>query len=316
MTTEFFGSTTIEDDIYRHMIRNPGDWSVEELFDRIGALKCSRFKFFAILEAALHPLARRGAGIQTIVAEINSFLRRDGYELREEGEQSGHPLYKAVERRRGVVGTAKNLIFASIGPKPELGFADAINNDIVISSNADSCLVYERPIRRDGLLWAELVAWWTAAHPSSEDPAKELGLRLRESLSSDAEHTVFDTYFRKFRTTMGDNLPALVPQVYLHYDPAIVKRLDRRVGLPRQRMDFLLLLAGNQRIVIEVDGIHHFSKEDKPSLGAYAAMVAADRELRLSGYEIYRFGANELVGDRGAAKAEDFFSRLLALHKA
>jgi very-short-patch-repair endonuclease len=80
-------------------------------------------------------------------------------------------------------------------------------------------------------------------------------------------------------------------------------------------MDFLMLLPQHQRIVIEVDGTHHFSREGKPSLQAYAEMVSADRDLRLSGYEIYRFGANELVGDGAHDIIAGFFERLLTLHK-
>jgi very-short-patch-repair endonuclease len=79
-------------------------------------------------------------------------------------------------------------------------------------------------------------------------------------------------------------------------------------------MDFLLLLPGRQRIVIEVDGKHHFSEGDRPSLKAYADMVSADRDLRLAGYEVYRFGANELVGAGAEAKIRDFFDRLFTLH--
>lgn len=58
--------------------------------------------------------------------------------------------------------------------------------------------------------------------------------------------------------------PALLPQVYLHYAPPIVKTLCHRLPLPRQRMDFLLLLPGRQRIVLEVDGKHHFSEKGPP----------------------------------------------------
>lgn len=75
------------------------------------------------------------------------------------------------------------------------------------------------------------------------------------------------------------------------------------------------MLPGNQRIVIEVDGSQHFSANGKPSLRNYAEMVSADRDLRLAGYEIYRFGSNELVGACAPAVIEGFFDRLWALHK-
>ena len=42
----------------------------------------------------------------------------------------------------------------------------------------------------------------------------------------------------------------------------------------------------------------------------YAAMVRADRELRLVGYEVYRFGAVELEPKCGPALVGEFFDRL------
>jgi hypothetical protein len=50
-------------------------------------------------------------------------------------------------------------------------------------------------------------------------------------------------------------------------------------------------------------------------LKVYAEMVSADRELRLAGYEVYRFGANELVGDGAEARITDFFDKLFRLHR-
>lgn len=134
-------------------------------------------------------------------------------------------------------------------------------------------------------------------------------------MSSDGENNVFATYFKKYRPSLGDHLSALLLQVYLHYDPAIVKLLRHRLPLPRQRMDFLLLLPDRQRIVIEVDSKHHFSEDGKPSLKVYADMVSADRELRLAGYEVYRLGANEVVGDGSEARIADFFDKLFRLHR-
>ncbi|WFU18550.1 hypothetical protein [Bradyrhizobium sp. CB3481] len=48
---------------------------------------------------------------------------------------------------------------------------------------------------------------------------------------------------------------------------------------------------------------------------SYSEMVSADRDRRLAGYEIYRFGANEPVGPGAAALIEHFFDRLWTLHK-
>lgn len=318
---DFFGSMarskgarqSLRDKITRHMDDNPGDWSVEHLFGEIGAFDCSKARFGAFLEEAVHPLARSGEEQLKTVAALNKILARDGYELVQESELSGHPIFVFRPLVRGVGGRPKNLIFASQGPKPEIGFADAINNDIVILSGEESCLVYDRPISSNGLLWSELVAWWSDIMPGAN--AAKLGARLQKSLSSDAEHKLFATYFKVFHPAFGETLPALLPQVYLHYDPAIVKTLRHRLPLRRQRMDFLLLLPGRQRIILEKDGKHHFSEKDRPSLKVYADMVSADRELRLAGYEIYRFGANELVGGDAESRITDFFKKLFRLHR-
>ena len=110
------------------------------------------------------------------------------------------------------------------------------------------------------------------------------------SLASDGERNVFSVYYRAFKD-LSDKLPALIPQVYLHYDPYTLAQLGGVGRLSRQRMDFLLLFSDAGRVVVEVDGSQHFAEDGKPSLARYADMVAADRDLRLAGYEVYRFAA-------------------------
>ncbi|WP_426240029.1 hypothetical protein [Pararhizobium sp. DWP1-1-3] len=131
---DFLGSSgrSLRDQITRHMDQYPGDWSVEYLFGEIGAFDCSRARFGALLEEAVHPLSRSGEEQLRTVAALNKILARDGYELAHESELSGHPIFSFRPLVRGVGGRPKNLIFASRGRKPEIGFADAINNDIVI----------------------------------------------------------------------------------------------------------------------------------------------------------------------------------------
>src|SRR5690625_692534 len=126
-----------------------------------------------------------------------------------------------------------------------------------------------------------------------------------------AERLLFSVYARLY-ASHGFDVPALVPQVYLHYDP-----YTRRAGgtLHRQRMDFLLLLPGRRRVVLEIDGRQHYANDDGSAApDRYAKMVAEDRRLRLAGYEVYRFGGKELV-DRPAAKGmlRTFFLDLLEL---
>ena len=92
--------------------------------------------------------------------------------------------------------------------------------------HANSCLVYERPIG-NGLAWLDLVRWWKE-HEGIADLAEartSLGRRLLASLGEGPEQEFFKAYFRNFAERLGDSLPALIPQVYLHYDPEIASRL-------------------------------------------------------------------------------------------
>jgi very-short-patch-repair endonuclease len=134
---------------------------------------------------------------------------------------------------------------------------------------------------------------------------------------------MFNAYFRVFLPRFVEVLPALVPQVYLHYDPLTLRQLRARGDERRfdvQRMDFLLLLPHGVRIVIEIDGQHHYSTDSgplaKPSAEEYARTVRGDRRLRLSGYEVYRFGGHELTNDKACVSVVDeFFTRLFQRHK-
>jgi very-short-patch-repair endonuclease len=219
----------------------------------------------------------------------------------------------------GVAGDFKNLIFAADGPKPKIIFRDAINNIIEVVENAKHCLIYDRPLESHGLSWNELVDWWMAINGRLGDPApagRTLYMRLCSSLASPPERLLFKTYCALYGSR-GFDIPALIPQVYLHYDPYVRRDFFIQDGqLRRQRMDFLLLLPGRQRVVIEVDGAQHYSDEGRPSPRKYSEMVAEDRALRLAGYEIYRFGGYELTPERGGeAVLTEFFDRFLERHQ-
>ena len=124
----------------------------------------------------------------------------------------------------GVRGSTKNLIFAANGPKPEIVLRDAMNNDIEIVKNAQFCLVYDQPVPAEGLRFSRLMTWWRereniAASVSDRDVGLMLHDRLNKSVESEAERVVFEAYARRYRDSF--DIPALIPQVYLHYDPMI-----------------------------------------------------------------------------------------------
>ena len=190
----------------------------------------------------------------------------------------------------------KNLIFAST-KKPDLRLGNALDNDIQVMSDPTDVLIYDRLIGSSGLLWRELQAWYAQTHHIKENQAKKsLYRRLEECLpkSSPPQALAFSSFFKAFSTAIPD-LPVLLPEVWFHWDPQTVSRRGKD-ALLRSRMDFLLLLPGGVRVVIEIDGKQHYSDHNgRSSPRLYAQMMAADRALRLVGYEVYRFGASELL---------------------
>ena len=224
-------------------------------------------------------------------------------------------LQQLVDRMgaTGVAGELKNLIFASTGPKPEIVLRDALNNTIEITKGGSTCLIYDRPLPAEGLTWSALVDWWASQviqETNTHAAGQHLYRRLAQSVGSPPESLLLRTYASRYTDPA---FPALLPQVYLHYDPYLRPDPRRRPNaVIRQRMDFLLLLPGRRRVVLEVDGQHHYASDDgRPSPTRYATMAAEDRRLRLAGYEVYRFGAAELTPERGTAVIEDFLGKLL-----
>lgn len=241
---------------------------------------------------------------------------------RVEDEYGGDELRRYLDNAgvTGVDGDLKNLIFAADGPKPRIVLRDAVNNVVDIVENAQYCLVYDRPLGSDGLTWQTLVDWWREREGITDQrqAARNLYERLLRSLGdNNPERLVLRTYAERYRPEGGFDLPALVPQVYLHYDPYTKTEL-RPEGqvLSRQRMDFLLLFPDRSRVVIEIDGRQHYAAGEKADPGRYAEMVREDRALRLRGYEVYRFGGAEFSGARGAHTVGEFFDALLARHSS
>jgi hypothetical protein len=294
-----------------------GNFDIQTVVARIDLLNISGRRFRMFLERLVEPRVREEAGQKSYVAALNPHLRRCGWELRVTGEEAGYPVYKTVLVSRGVEGQPKNIIFASC-EKPDLRFADALNNDIEIMSDPNKVLIYDRPIPSSGLRWRELQLWWASREgvdPEARTTKESLYRRLYSSLpkSSPPQQLLFRTFYGNYKDTF-DNLPCLLPEVWLHYDPKTIAQRGRD-ALLRQRMDFLMLFSHEVRVVIEVDGAQHYC--DESGRGApekYAMMVAADRDLKLSGYDIFRFGGSELLGSGAEGRVADFFDDLFCRH--
>jgi hypothetical protein len=155
-----------------------------------GVLEWPDKRFHLFIETLVRPEVRQGEEQAEWVAMLNARLRNDGFTLVQTSVVSMHPLFKLQPITAGVAGVPKNIIFASNGPKPNIGFKDAINNEIVILKHEASCLVFDEAVPPDGLLWENLVHWWARKHglnPTEDATRRHLGQRLMVSLCSEPE---------------------------------------------------------------------------------------------------------------------------------
>ncbi|MFJ3249141.1 hypothetical protein [Streptomyces sp. NPDC086782] len=289
---------TLKDRIKRHVFRNPEDWSLEVLFENLGAFEAGNARFARFLEGLVSADVLLDEHLQeTTVSTINGHLRAHGIELRRTGTDGGYPLFAVVSTRLHGNQRPKNIIFASFS-KPDIRFRSSVDNDIeIVGGHPDSTLVYDREISNAGLRWRDLHAWWqdTRKISSDTDVRGDLYQRLFKSLprNSEGQKNLFIAYHQILGPSPED--PALLPEVWLHWDHMTVQERGPE-ALLRSRMDFLLLLPHGQRVVLEVDGSQHFTRDRgrTPDTAKYAEMVAADRDLKLRGYEVFRFGHDEL----------------------
>jgi hypothetical protein len=313
-------------DIFQHRVNNPTDWDDDWVFSdpRFG-LADSDDALVQFLAEMLHPAVRTDTTeAERVRSFLNSVLVHDGYEMVQVGDISGAPVFSGRRIGSGVRGSMKNLIFAAVGPKPEIVLDDAVNNDLRVVRNEENCLVYDRPLSGHGLLWSELAAWWAEREQLTGQSERVISSSLYQRLlasidGNGAERRVFTAYGRRY-ARHGEDIPALLPQVYLHYAPYTNARYQPGAPGPlqRQRMDFLLLLPHHARVVIECDGQQHYADgTGRASPRKYAVMMAEDRELRLKGYEVYRFGGAELTDTPAAQQHLDaFFDRLAERYAA
>jgi hypothetical protein len=299
--------------IDQHVFRNQ-DWSTEDLFEALGAFDAGNARFGRFLEGLASPAAVPDVEAQRrIVAAVNPALSELGARLVESDPVDGYPSFQLQGPGHRPGRRPKNLIFAS-ARKPDIRFLSTIDNDIEVLGTTHERLVYDRPIGPEGLRWQDLQTWWQETQGISDDVRAKSSLYARllacqPALEASPQRHLFRLYHEIYRSRVPA-LPALLPEVWLHWDPKTVRQRGPQ-ALLRHRMDFLLLLPHGRRVVLEVDGAHHHR-----TTAAYADTVRSDRELKLTGADVYRFGAGELTDPAQARPLlETFFTDLFDVHE-
>lgn len=297
-------STTSE--IARHMDRFD-DWDFNFLFDTVLELtKISDDKFIYFCEQYVHPIFRRSVydeekeewvDISHICIEaINKGLSDIGLELKAASQTAGRNIYKALPIVQGTQEPIKNIIFAA-KYKPDIVIDDALANDIRVV-NANGALIYDQGIPVEGISWDFLVEWYKLLEIDNTE--KMMAHYFYDCLDSEAERLFYKGYISYIKEN-GKHLPALIPQVYMYYDPKTKNQRDFKI-FEHQKMDFMLIIRPTQRIVIEIDGSQHYAEDEVvpgtqykhyASPQRYAEMMKAHREMSLAGYDVYRFGGRE-----------------------
>ncbi|MNM42310.1 hypothetical protein D3C81_531430 [compost metagenome] len=302
----------LREQIEQHCIRND-DWGASILFDQLGAYKSSDARFARFIEALASSVVRPDEAVQrTFMAAVDEALKPCGVHFVASFGVDAYLEGYLAYTGGGAKNAPKNLIFASTA-KPDLRLSDALENDVEVVSNPEQVLMYDRPIGPAGLRWCDLQAWFEGSQGLSQGEGKlSLYRRLLGCLpkSSPPQRLAFTSYYSAFAKDQIPDLPVLLPEVWFHWDPQTVSQRGK-AALLRSRIDFLLLLPRGIRVVIEVDGQHHYATADgQASPSAYSAMMYADRSLRLAGYEVYRFGGHELSLPNAQTELVSFYRSL------
>jgi len=313
-------------EIARHMDRFD-DWPESYLVNTvIDYLNLTDEEFMFFLEQYVNPNnhhwrwndqeeRRENIHNSELVDVINRYLEHDGYKLMVKDTIGDKHFYHCVSTKAGVRGAVKNIIFAA-KYKPEIVFDDALNNDIRITKNANQCLIYDRPIPPNGLMWSELIEWYAEENAITQNQENVFIRRLCDCLDvsfkangakTGPETWMLQAYY-ELKNELHIDVPALIPQVYLYYDPQTQKERGYKL-FEHQKMDYLMIFSHRDRVVIEIDGKQHYADGDRASPKLYSEMVRAHREMSLFGYDVYRFGGYEFLG---ADQDEEIKQRILA----
>lgn len=297
-------------DVTRHLVNN-ADWTVLDFFKNVGALECPDRRFALFIQELISGQVNPDAGrLQSLAAAVSEALGSSGLRFVETDPVHGYAAY-LITRSTASARPPRLILFASRVVKPDVRGADVLDTEIEVLTSSDQLLRYDKPVGSTGLSWDDLETWWAEKTGTRAAQAKKsLWNRLIASIpaNSPPQLALFEAYYRLYGQVRS--FAALLPEVWVHWDHQTVRQRGN-AAYTAHRMDFLMLLPNHRRVVLEVDGQQHYSAKGLPSPEAYARTMQGDRDLRLSGYEVYRFGALELLSPSISDTLRRFFDRLL-----
>lgn len=254
-----------------------------------GKIKYSKAKLHALDDEALLEVARKS---------IDRFL----------GTKKAPEEYEAL-RELISLPSMSTLFFAGYG-KPDVVFTD-FTRGVYKIRDLMGCLTVSLPDNCT-VRWQDVWDQLSNKFGSIMDLYRYLEKSI--PLKSPQARKVFEFYCRSTILAGRLELPALLPELNLHYDMMTLKQRDGVKALESQRCDFYLRI-GQKEILLEVDGIQHYANlNGTANRNGYAAQCQWDRARILLGYEIYRFGTAEFDGPNSEKMVSEFFNSLALRH--
>ena len=101
--SSWFGGQSLASEVERHVIRNPDDWPVLELFKQIGALGSSDRRFALFIQGLLSGSINPDEGRQRVLVDaVTPALSRAGLKIIETGSRGGYPEFAIVVPAHGL----------------------------------------------------------------------------------------------------------------------------------------------------------------------------------------------------------------------
>lgn len=170
-------------DITQHRINNPEDWPDDYIFTdpRFNLLWGTDENLLTFLEMTVHPVVRASEEAASLVKAYNAILDSDGYQFKQDGNLSGHALYK--------VGPVTGYAVEIMDPTDHL---QMFRDPGGFSTSADRGLAGGLPVRTPSLFNRRLQGLVAIALGSSDHITQ-------------ADLDVIWTTFRSDESTLGGN---------------------------------------------------------------------------------------------------------------